>query len=271
MEYKQGDKAVTQLELDNYFARIGYSGAAGATLETLDALHTGHTFNIPFENLDVFCGRAISLEPDALYGKLVTRRRGGYCFEMNGLFSRVLAELGFHVTRLLARGAFGGAYTAKTHEVMTAEIGGQAYLCDVGYGAEGIAAPLPLVVGAELTQFTNTYRFSEDPRFGYILERVTGDGFTPMYAFTLDECLPDDYELSNHYTSTHPASFFRMMKFVTMPTRSGRVTLTDNSFKTVANGRVTETPVSGNAEFAKLLAQRFGLDIDSIRRGDAGE
>jgi N-hydroxyarylamine O-acetyltransferase len=259
---------VTQNELDNYFARISYGGAADATLETLNALHTGHTFNIPFENLDVFCGRAISLEPDALYGKLVTRRRGGYCFEMNGLFSRVLTELGFRLTRLLARCAFGSAYTAKTHEVMVAEIGGQAYLCDVGYGSEGIAAPLPLIVGAEMAQFTNTYRFSEDPRLGYILERGIGGGFAPMYAFTLDECMPDDYELSNHYTSTHPASFFRMMKFITMPTPEGRITLTDSSFTTVDNGHTTESPVNGDAEFTKLLARHFDLDFNAIRRGD---
>ncbi|MDR1328409.1 MAG: arylamine N-acetyltransferase [Oscillospiraceae bacterium] len=259
---------MTQNELDNYFARIGYCGAADATLETLTALHTGHTFSIPFENLDVFYGRAISLEPDSLYGKLVTRRRGGYCFEMNGLFSRVLTELGFRVTRLLARCTFNGAYTAKTHEVMVVEIGGQAYLCDVGYGADGIAGPLPLVVGAEVAQFTNTYRFSEDPRFGFVLERGAGGGFEPMYAFTLEECLPVDYELSNHYTATHPSSFFRMMKFVTMPTPEGRITLTDNSFKTVADGRVTEAHVSGDAELAELLTRHFGLDFDSIRRGD---
>jgi N-hydroxyarylamine O-acetyltransferase len=89
-----------------------------------------------------------------------------------------------------------------------------------------------------------------------------------MYAFTLDECLPDDYELSNHYTSTHPASFFRMMKFVTLPTPAGRITLTDSSFKTVSHGQAAETPVSGDAEFTALLARHFGLDFDSIRRGD---
>ncbi|MDR2502403.1 MAG: arylamine N-acetyltransferase, partial [Oscillospiraceae bacterium] len=106
-------------QLSEYFERIGYTGGEKPSAENLRGLHIGHTMNIPFENLDVVAGLGISLAPQSLFDKLVTRRRGGYCFEMNGLFSSVLCSLGYPVTRLLARGAMNnGEYTAKLHEIM---------------------------------------------------------------------------------------------------------------------------------------------------------
>src|SRR5690554_2922341 len=90
--------------VDAYFARINYQGDTDVSAQTLHALHAAHTLNIPFENLDVFLGKPILLDQDSLYKKIIQNKRGGYCFEMNGLFSIVLKELGFKVTDLLARG-----------------------------------------------------------------------------------------------------------------------------------------------------------------------
>ncbi|MDR0812637.1 MAG: arylamine N-acetyltransferase [Oscillospiraceae bacterium] len=249
-----------ELNLTQYFSRIGYAGQPAPTTETLFALHTAHTQSIPFENLDVVRGRAISLNPQSLFDKLVTRRRGGYCFEMNGLFSRVLSQLGFSVTRLLARSVIApGVYTAKLHEVMRVDVSGECFLCDVGYGNDGISAPIPLNSAQPQEQSGSTYRITHDEKARHILERLNDGGFIPMYIFTEDECVPADFEVASHYTSTHPESFFRMMSFATMPTKTGRVTLTDGEFKTVAHGETAVRKLSGKDEFSEVLKDVFGI------------
>ncbi|NLT14426.1 MAG: arylamine N-acetyltransferase [Clostridiales bacterium] len=243
--------------LDAYFNRINYHGKTDVSFETLNALHIAHTFNITFENLDIYLHKPILLDKDALFNKLVVNRRGGYCFEMNGLFSIVLRELGFKVTDLLAG--------MRLHQVLMVELDDKRYLVDVGYGNDGIAAPLLIEEGIEQRQFTNTYRFVVDPAFGYMLQRKSDGDYQPMYAFTLQECSPFDYIISNHFTATHPESFFKKMKFCTMPTREGRITLTDQHFKVIKNGRVSEQPISGDTEFNELLKKHFGLDLDHIK------
>jgi N-hydroxyarylamine O-acetyltransferase len=193
---------------------------------------------------------------------------------MNGIFALILREIGFGVTELLARCSLGGGeYSAKTHEVLLVEAGGTRYLADVGFGSDGIAKPLVFEEGAEREQCGGVYRITVEPRYGFALERrdagTPGSGavpeFAPLYAFSLEPGLPDDFIVANHYTSTHPDSFFRMMRFCTMPTPGGRVTLTDGHFKSAENGRVTERAVGGEDEFRALLAERFGLDADAAQ------
>jgi len=254
---------MTDAQLREYFERIGFSGSPDTSFQTLSTLHTLHTTTIPFENLDVYLKREISLIPEDLFNKIVKRNRGGYCFEMNGLFSEVITSLGFNVKRLIARVAFGGGFGGHTHEVMCVRVGETEYLCDVGFGNDGITAPLPIVLETAIEQLTNTYLFRFNDRFGYVLHRLSGDEFVPMYAFTIDECLPEDYVVSNHYTSTFPGSFFRMMRMITMPTLTGRKTLTDVHFKILESGKIYEKEIS-NDEFPTLLAEHFGLNWDSI-------
>jgi N-hydroxyarylamine O-acetyltransferase len=240
-----------------YLERINYRGNTDVSFETLNELHIAHTFNIPFENLDIYFNKPPQLDKECLFKKLVENKRGGYCFEMNGLFSIVLRELGFKVTDLLAGG--------RLHQVLMVELDAKKYLVDVGYGNDGIAAPLLIEEGVAQQQFTNTYRFIVDPVSGYILQRIVDGEYQQMYTFTLQECSPFDYLISNHFTATYPESFFRKMKFCTMPTREGRVTLTDQHLKVTENGLVTEQAISSDAEFNALLKKLFKLDIDAIK------
>lgn len=251
--------------INAYLKRIKYDGRTDVSFETLNGLHIAHTLNVPFENLDVFYKRPPMLDKDSLQKKIIDSNRGGYCFEMNGLFSLVLQELGFSVTNLLARGTFDGiTYFAKLHQVLMVEVDGKRYIADVGYGNEGIAAPLLLEEGIEQNQFTNTYRFIIDPKFGYVLQRKTGDGWGYMYAFTLSECYPMDFMMSNHFTATFPDSFFLKMRLITKPTETGRITLTDQHFKVTENGVVTETKLENEAEFNELLKKHYALDLDFL-------
>jgi N-hydroxyarylamine O-acetyltransferase len=252
--------------ISSYLKRINYSGRTDCSFETLRGLHIAHTLNVPFENLDVFYKRPPQLDKDALQKKLVDSSRGGYCFEMNGLFSIVLQELGFKVTNLLARGTFDGiSYFAKLHQVLMVEIDGKRYVADVGYGNDGIAAPLLLEEGIEQHQFTNTYRFILDPKFGYVLQRKTEDGWGYMYAFTLAECCPMDFLMSNHFTATYPDSFFLKMRLITKPTETGRITLTDQHFKVTENGKVTESKIENEDQFKELLKKHYSLELDALK------
>lgn len=247
--------------IDEYFERIGYSGGKELSYETLYGLHTCHTMNIPFENLDVYAGKPILLDPDSLFQKIVKNKRGGYCFEMNGLFSFVLKQLGFKVTDLLARVSRDGvAYGAKTHQVLMIEIGDEKYLADVGFGNNGITAPILFRENVEQHQFMNTYRIVNDLKHGYVLQRKVEGNFLNMYVFTLEECNPIDYEVSNFYCYANSNSVFRSMKFITKPTTNGRLTLTDNHLKILDNGSITEEVISSDEEYNMCLLRNFGID-----------
>jgi N-hydroxyarylamine O-acetyltransferase len=251
--------------LDSYLERIGYTGGTDVSEETLMELHIAHTLNIPFENLDVYYGKPILLDELSLFNKIVKSRRGGYCFEMNGLFSIVLQKLGFNITNLLARGIIDGIdYTAKTHQVMLVEINNRKWLADVGFGNDGIIAPLILKEGRDQEQFAHAYRLLKDPEYGYVMQKKIAGKYISMYAFTLNRCYPMDFIMSNHFTATFPESFFVKMRMCTMPTREGRITLTDTRFKIITKGDVTEKEIENDDEFNRVLKKYFKLDLDLI-------
>ncbi len=256
--------------LDEYFNRVQYQGPADISESTLKDLHCAHTLNIPFENLDVFYQRTIHLDIASLLAKLVTNRRGGYCFEMNGLFSFVLKSLGFEVTDLLAR-VFSGdppTLTAKTHQLSVININGQKWMADVGFGNDGIVAPIRLEPGIDQSHFNRIYRLEKCPDQSFILQKKEAGNYRNLYLFTMEPCLPIDFLMSNHFTSTHPVSFFTQMKFCTTPTRQGRITLTDRQLTIVAGDETTQTEINDDALFAQMLSQYFSLDLTQIK-GDA--
>lgn len=252
-------------DLDAYLERINYSGRTDATEETLRDLHMAHTLNVPFENLDVFNKKPILLDETSLYHKIVEKRRGGYCFEMNGVFSIALQRLGFKARNILARVTRDGVtYTAKTHQAILVEIDNRNWVADVGFGNEGILAPLILEKNLDQQQFAHTYRLIQDPQYGWVLQKKAGDDYNHMYALYLDECYPMDFMMSNHFTSTHPDSFFTQMRMCTMPTKEGRVTLTDHQLKIATNGDVKETAIANEDQYKELLQRYFKLDLDAL-------
>jgi N-hydroxyarylamine O-acetyltransferase len=139
------------MDLDAYFGRIGYSGPRTPDLATLDAVMRAHIASVPFENLDVQLGRRISIAPEAIFAKLVTARRGGWCYEQNGLFGGVLDAMGFEVRRLtcgVMRAATGDAAMGN-HLALAVTIDGTPWLADVGFGGSQ-AGPLPLTAGTHV-------------------------------------------------------------------------------------------------------------------------
>jgi N-hydroxyarylamine O-acetyltransferase len=143
---------IRDAQLESYFARIGYSGAKSATLQTLSELHALHPAAIAFENLDVLLKRPIALAPEAIAAKIVRGGRGGYCYEQNTLFLTALRALGFSAIAIGARGLWNAAdalTSARPHMLLLVRLAEGRFLADVGYGRLTLNEPLRLEPDAE--------------------------------------------------------------------------------------------------------------------------
>jgi N-hydroxyarylamine O-acetyltransferase len=249
------------VDLDAYLARIGYAGDRAPTLATLHALSAAHVQAIPFENLDVLLGRAIDLDPAAVDRKLIHDRRGGYCFEQNTLFLRVLETLGFHARPISARVRWGRPrdYTpARTHVFVRVELDGASWLADVGVGGMSLTAPLRLDTEAEQATPHEPRRIiREDGRLFH--QARLGETWADVCEFTLEEMPPIDRELGNWYTSAHPGSHFKSRLTVARALPDGRISILNREL-TIRRGGIAETQtIASPAALLAVLDEHFGL------------
>jgi N-hydroxyarylamine O-acetyltransferase len=257
------------LDLDAYFARIGWTGARAPTLDVLAGLCLRHTASIPFENLDILLGRSIPLELASLVDKLVTRRRGGYCFEQNGLFQAVLADLGFRVTPLAGRVRLGVApevQTPRTHMLLRVDPDEGPHLVDVGFGFTP-TGPLRLEPGLEQRLHLGTYRLARDGE-RWTLELRQPEGFTPAYVFTEEPALAVDYEMGNYFTSTNPRSFFTQGPLVMRhdPESGVRYVLRGREWSVRRGDAIESHPVTDPEHALRVLAEHFRLEFPAGTR-----
>lgn len=197
-------------DLDLYCDRIGYSGDRKPTLATLQRLHALHVATIAFENLSPFLGHEVRLDEAALVDKLLRQNRGGYCYEQNLLFMRMLEKMGFDVRGLAARVRWGvpdAAVTPRSHMLLLLRIDGAQYIADVGFGGLTLTEPLRFEPDVEQPTSHETFRLIATGG-GYTLQVLLDGEWTPLYMFDLQEQHPVDYELYNWYVSTHPKSHF---------------------------------------------------------------
>jgi N-hydroxyarylamine O-acetyltransferase len=260
----------SDLDLDAYFARVGYDGPKQPTLPVLHALTAAHAHAIPFENLDVLLGRRLHLDPAALHDKLVTKRRGGYCFEQNGLFLHVLQALGFQVAPLSARVRLDRPrdfVPARTHLFLRVELDGESWLTDVGIGALSLTSAIRFVTDTEQSTPHETRRIvREDGR--YFHQARLGAEWADVYEFTLEQMPLIDREVGNWFTSTHPDSHFKHRLVVARPAPNGvRVTLLNDVLSVrQRDGRAEKRQLKTPDELLEVLAERFGLHFPSDTR-----
>lgn len=270
--------------LETYFARIGYSGTRETTLETLTAIHRHHVGAIPFENLDVLLGRGIRIDSASVREKLITQRRGGYCFEQNGLLFSVLTALGFRVTPLIARVRWQvpvDVPTPLTHMLLRVETECGPHLCDVGFGSMSLKQPLPLQFdleqhgSSEPRRLTRRSLSGPDPAHyaDHIAHQVRIDeDWLDAYHFTLEPAHSVDFELGNWFTSSHPQSRFTQNLVVARLHDTHRCTLMNREY-TVRHddGRVEKRLIESPDELLHVLADDFSLHFPSgTRFGSAG-
>lgn len=201
--------APTSIDLEAYFARVGFRADAAPTLATLQALQFGHVSSIPFENLSPLLGEAVPLDPASLQDKLVRRRRGGWCFEHNLLFTHVLRAIGFDVRTLAARVRWNvppQVTTPRSHCLLLVDLPEGPHIADVGFGGLTLTAPLALRDGEQATPHEPHRLVPEGETCA--LEARIGDAWERLYVFDLNAQLQADYEVSNWYLANHPESQF---------------------------------------------------------------
>lgn len=257
------------MDVAAYLDRLGARRPPAPTLDALAELTLAHLYAVPFENLDIAAHRPLSLVPDALYDKIVVRRRGGFCYELNGLFAVLLRALGFDVT-LLAGQVFdpstGVPGPERAHLVLLVELDGP-WLVDVGWG-EAYRRPFALRAGNEhLDPAIAAYRLeeAEDGRW-QVVERHDASletnlrpsaGWRIAYRFGLTPHELADFEETCRWQESQ-SPFFTGHRFCTIATPDGRRTLMDDRLVVRRAGERTERPVADH-EVPALLEELFGV------------
>lgn len=251
------------LDFDAYAERIGYRGTHTPTADALEGIVLAHAIRIPFENLDIHLRRPIELEPARVFDKLVVRRRGGYCFEQNALFAAVLEAHGWIVHRWTARVRVGPPIPRpRTHMMLAVETEAGRVLCDVGFGAESIAEPMPLDPGRVAEQGPWRYRLVREEGRLWVLQLARGAGWEDQYAFTEEPQIEADYEMANFYTSTYPGSRFRTTITAQRNLPGCKLTLRNLDF-TVDEGQGAVTRRIEPQTLGTLLRERFDLHFSA--------
>lgn len=255
----------TPLDLEAYFRRIGHDGLREPTLRCLEALHLAHATRIPFENLDIQLGLPVRLDLEALQAKLVRGGRGGYCFEHNTLFAAVLGRLGFRVDTLEARVRLGSTEVRpRTHMALRVRLAEGDWLADVGFGGEGLLLPVPFD-GRELTRLGDTCRLRPEGQVS-VLQRLQPEGWIDLYALEPEPALPVDFELGNHFTSTHPESGFVRTLTAQLPGPEARHILRNRTLTTLRGGKAEVRELQDREELVRVLRDTFGLDVPAGTR-----
>ncbi|MFN8475984.1 MAG: arylamine N-acetyltransferase [Anaerolineae bacterium] len=285
------------MNIEAYLQRIGYTGSRVPDSATLAAIHRAHLFAVPFENLDIHLGRPITLELASRYAKIVTRRRGGFCYELNGLLGWLLAELGYDVT-LLSAGVYGGdgkPGPEYDHLTLLVRAPGDPtpWLADVGFG-EGFREPLRLDVAGEQIRNGRAYRIEGPAISGSLshgervlefgadtktltqplpggegqdvrryFERDKDGGWKPRYWFTLAPREYGEFAEMCRWQQTSPDSHFTRNRVCSLARPQGRVTLADMTLIETERGERRETPVANDTEYHRLLRDRFGVDLSA--------
>jgi len=265
--------AEAEIDLDAYFRRIGYQGPREPTVDVLAALQKQHLSTIPFENLDVVLRRPIRLDPESLQRKLVTARRGGYCFESNGLLFHVLRAMGFRNTALAARVLFERPefpLPPRSHMLQRVDFDQESYLVDVAFGGQtpsGLLRWEPHIAQATARESCRLVPAGDE----LDLQALMGE-WRLLYRIAPHAHLPVDFEQANWHVSTHPDSYFVNNLIACIPGEGCRYTLFNNLFRRrVPDGRVEERVIASGDELVALLDETFTLRLPEADRAQLAQ
>ena len=255
--------------VEKYLKRIHFTGDLTVSYDTLAQLMYCHFTSVPYENLDILNHIPLSLEIQDVYEKIVVRRRGGYCFELNALFNRLLNEIGFQTVSYLARFLLfepPHLIPIRRHRVMSTEINGMTYIADVGVGVEVPLYPLQLVEGVETEIRGIVYRFRKDELLGWVLQSRNNtkneSKWKDIYGFTVERQYEIDFVQPNFWCQYSPDSPLNLRNKIALRTETGKYSIDDHIFKiyemTGSQLKITER-VFDPAELKSILADYFGI------------
>jgi N-hydroxyarylamine O-acetyltransferase len=247
------------MDLEAYLDRIRYDGKCEPTVETLTQLHKAHMYSVPFENLDITLGRPIVLSLPSLFEKVVRRRRGGFCYELNALFGWLLQEMGFQLEMLSGRVYDEGVPGPEFDHMLLLVDVGQKLVVDVGFG-DSFIEPIPLGPEAQV-QNGRLYRLVARGEAWELQQRAPESDWTPQYAFSLKSRQLDDFHAMCYYQQTATDSVFTRKSVCSLATHDGRITLSNGRLIITSEGGRQERVVASVEEYQALLRECFGIEL----------
>lgn len=262
-------KVLNDNHIAAYLRRIGYTGPTAPTPETLRDLHRAHMLTVPFENLDIHFKRRIVLDEGRFFEKIVRKQRGGFCYELNGLFAALLHDLGFRVTMLSGR-VFSGEKVGPEFDHMALLVQlDKRWLADVGFG-DSFIEPLDLDYQGEQMQQGIGYRLQRDGDVWIVEERRTGQEWTPAYQFTLQPRALEEFSAMCDWQQTSLESHFTQKRICSLARPDGRITLSDTRLIVTERGNRHEQVIEDDMEYVRVLKTHFGIDILMRERTQTG-
>ena len=254
------------MNIDRYLQRIDYQGPRQPTLEVLDRLHHAHMLAVPFENLDIHLDRRIELSLPDIYEKIVNRQRGGFCYELNGLFGWLLQQLGYEVT-LLSAGVYNEGIKGPefAHMLLHVDLD-EPVIVDVGFG-DSFIEPLPLSQRQENPSQGN-YRFIQ-LQHEFILQKFDQGQWISRYGFTLQSRTLDDFTELCDYQQTSARSRFTLGVICSRATPQGRITLSNDRLIITTDAQREEHAIVDETRYRQLLLDKFAIRLspeDDITR-----
>ncbi|RKZ14139.1 arylamine N-acetyltransferase [bacterium] len=264
--------------IDDYLQRLGLDRPAHADLAALSLLQATHQQRIPFENIDIIAGQPLSLEPDHLSDKLLHRGRGGFCYELNSMFARLLEQLGFQVT-LLSAGVFNGEGVPGLpfdHLCLRVDLDQGPYLCDVGFGRAAVH-PLPLRAAESITDAAGEFRLREldqaEAKFGppsWLLSRhapdnprTDADGWMPLFLFDLQPRALSDFDAMFRWHQSSPDSVFPGTLILTQAKANGRVSIRGQKWQRLEDGRESTGEFKNASARREMAREEFGVELSA--------
>jgi len=262
-KHTAGEHVTTSMDTAAYLRRIGHWSGVDTDLSTLRSLTRAHLMSVPFENLDIHLGQPIALDVDRFFRKIVNQRRGGFCYELNGLFAELLRELGFHVQLMSARveRKSGELGPHGDHLALKVFVGGDAYLVDVGFG-DSPRTPMKLEPGSVVRERGLEFRL-RDATDGLRFEAQAEGGRKKAYQLGTRPRALSFFRPMSDYHQKSPMSFFTQQRLCTMPTREGRTSLYGETLAVYDGESTKEHRVDGDGAFLEALSREFGVNIAS--------
>lgn len=253
------------MEIQQYLSRINFCASDQPTIDVLFKIHERHVFTIPFENLSIHCGEAISLHVTDVFSKIIVGNRGGYCYELNSLFHELLLGMGYSSVMVSSRiynldGSWGPNFD---HLSLVVSLDDKKWLLDVGYG-DLFLKPLEVVTNIVQTDGRNYFKMDKDGDDYVLLMSEDKVSFEKRYRFNLSACSIHDFNSLNQVKQTHPESYFTKNLVCSKPTSSGRITLFNSKLICKDHSTRNEETIKDKAHFQSLLKNYFGIELNGV-------
>lgn len=254
---------MTALNQKKYLDKIGFVGPVEPSYEALRQIQKKHLFKIPFENLDIHYGKEIKLVPEYFFNKIVNKSRGGFCYELNGLFYELLKSIGFEAYLISAKVNMGKSLFSPEYDHMAiiVKIDGTKHLVDVGFG-EFAFEPLTLIDNKVQKDLRTTYKVEKHSATHWRVSHLDANKmWKPEYIFSLGKRKLTDFKSRCNFHQTSEKSHFTNKKICSKPIPGGRITVSGNEIKIKINDTVETKTLITEKDFKRAIKQYFNFQI----------